>query len=61
VALAVDAGRGPGVITAAAALAGFAAVVALGWRRLGGHTGDVLGAAGVVAQTVGLLVAAARW
>ena len=61
VALAVDAGRGPGVITAAAALAGFAAVVALGWRRLGGYTGDVLGAAGVVAQTVGLLVAAARW
>jgi len=61
VAFAVDAGRGPGVITAAAALAGFAAVVALGWRRLGGYTGDVLGAAGVVAQTVGLLVAAARW
>jgi adenosylcobinamide-GDP ribazoletransferase len=61
VAFAVDAGRGPGVITAGAALAGFAAVVALGWRRLGGYTGDVLGAAGVVAQTVGLLVAAARW
>ena len=61
VALAVDAGWGPGVITAAAALGGFAAVIALGWRRLGGYTGDVLGAAGVVAQTVGLLVAAARW
>ena len=39
----------------------FAAVVALGVRRLGGYTGDVLGAAGVVAETVGLLVAAARW
>jgi adenosylcobinamide-GDP ribazoletransferase len=61
VALAVDAGRGPGLVTAAAALAGFAAVVTLGWRRLGGYTGDVLGAAGVVAQTVGLLAAAARW
>jgi adenosylcobinamide-GDP ribazoletransferase len=61
VVVAVDAGRGPGLIAAAAALAGFAAVVALGWRRLGGYTGDILGAAGVVAQTVGLLVAAARW
>jgi len=61
VAMAVDAGWAPGVITAAAALGGFAAVIALGWRRLGGYTGDVLGAAGVVAQTVGLLVAAARW
>ena len=37
------------------------AVVALARRRLGGFTGDVLGAAGVVAETVGLLVAAARW
>jgi cobalamin synthase len=36
-------------------------VVALAYRRLGGYTGDVLGAAGLVAETVGLLVAAARW
>jgi cobalamin 5'-phosphate synthase/cobalamin synthase len=36
-------------------------VVLLGLRRLGGVTGDVLGAAGVVAETVGLLVASARW
>ena len=50
-----------GVVTAAAAAAAFAAVVALGIRRLGGYTGDVLGAAGVLAETVGLLVAAARW
>jgi adenosylcobinamide-GDP ribazoletransferase len=44
----------------AAWLAG-SGVVALAWRRLGGFTGDVLGAAGVVAETVGLLVAAAKW
>jgi adenosylcobinamide-GDP ribazoletransferase len=47
-------------IVPAAGLAG-AAVVALAVRRLGGYTGDVLGAAGVVAETVGLLVAAAKW
>ena len=34
---------------------------ALAVRRLGGYTGDVLGAAGVIAETVGLVVAAARW
>jgi adenosylcobinamide-GDP ribazoletransferase len=50
-----------GVVTVLAAAAGFVAVVGLAWRRLGGYTGDVLGAAGVVAETVGLLVAAARW
>jgi adenosylcobinamide-GDP ribazoletransferase len=38
-----------------------AGVVLLARRRLGGFTGDVLGAAGVVGETVGLLVAAARW
>jgi adenosylcobinamide-GDP ribazoletransferase len=43
------------------AVAGGAGVVALARRRLGGFTGDVLGAAGVVAETVGLLAAAARW
>ncbi|MDP9007087.1 MAG: adenosylcobinamide-GDP ribazoletransferase [Actinomycetota bacterium] len=40
---------------------GGAGLVALGLRRVGGFTGDVLGAAGVVAETTGLLVAAARW
>ncbi|MFO7280574.1 MAG: adenosylcobinamide-GDP ribazoletransferase [Thermoanaerobacterales bacterium] len=54
-------GGGAGVATAAGLLVGFAAVVGLARRRLGGYTGDVLGAAGVVAETVGLLVAAARW
>lgn len=44
-----------------AAVLGAMAVLVLGVRRLGGFTGDVLGAAGVVAETVGLVVAAARW
>ena len=43
-----------------AVLAG-AAVVSLAVRRVGGFTGDVLGAAGVVTETVGLVVAAGRW
>ena len=43
------------------AVAAGALVVAFGHRRLGGFTGDVLGAAGVVGETVGLLVAAAKW
>lgn len=44
----------------AAALAG-GAVLWLAMRRIGGFTGDVLGAAIVVAETVGLIVASARW
>lgn len=53
----------PAVAVAAVVASGVAAagVVALGCRRLGGVTGDVAGAAGVVAETVGLLVAVARW
>lgn len=50
-----------GVATALAAGAGFAGVVALAVARIGGYTGDVLGAAGVVAETAGLIAAAARW
>jgi cobalamin synthase len=46
------------VATGAAAAAG---LVALAWRRLGGFTGDVLGAAGVVLETVALVIVAARW
>lgn len=45
---------------AATVLAG-AAVVWLGKVRVGGYTGDVLGAAGMVAETVGLVVLAAKW
>lgn len=47
----------------ALAVGGLAAagVVALAVRRVGGFTGDVLGAAGVVLETVGLVVVALRW
>lgn len=37
------------------------AAVALARRRIGGWTGDVLGAAGVVGETVALVAASARW
>jgi adenosylcobinamide-GDP ribazoletransferase len=47
--------------SAVAVLAGAALVLLLGWRRLGGFTGDVLGAAGLAGETVGLVVAAGRW
>lgn len=39
----------------------FGAVVVLAVRRVGGFTGDVLGAAGLVGETAGLVVAAAKW
>lgn len=62
-ALALGAGwtvpAGPAAV--ACGLAAFAAVVGLARRRVGGFTGDVLGAAGMVGETVGLCVAAARW
>jgi adenosylcobinamide-GDP ribazoletransferase len=55
-------GRGWGGLAAlAAVVVGGAIVLALGRRRLGGFTGDVLGAAIVVGETAGLIVAAARW
>jgi adenosylcobinamide-GDP ribazoletransferase len=50
-----------GAAAGAAALVAAGAVVVLARRRLGGYTGDVLGACGVVAETAGLIVAAARW
>ncbi len=50
-----------GIPVLAAALAGAGAVLLLADRRLGGYTGDVLGAAGVIGETLALLVAAARW
>jgi adenosylcobinamide-GDP ribazoletransferase len=57
--LAVAARGVTGAAAVAAALAAAAAVVALAHRRLGGFTGDVLGAAAVVAETAGLVVASA--
>jgi adenosylcobinamide-GDP ribazoletransferase len=53
------AGRGDavvGVVTLAVVAAG---AVALALRRIGGFTGDVLGAAGMLGETAGLLAAAA--
>jgi cobalamin synthase len=43
-----------------AELLAMVAVSALAWRRIGGFTGDVLGAAGVVGETVGLLILVTR-
>jgi cobalamin 5'-phosphate synthase/cobalamin synthase len=50
-----------GPIAVAGGLAAGWAVVWLARRRVGGFTGDVLGAAGVVAETVGLVLAAGKW
>jgi adenosylcobinamide-GDP ribazoletransferase len=61
---AVVAALGAGVAGAAAVAAcvvAAVAVVGLAWRRVGGFTGDVLGAAIVVGETAGLVVAAAKW
>ncbi|HEX6310729.1 MAG TPA: adenosylcobinamide-GDP ribazoletransferase [Acidimicrobiia bacterium] len=55
----VDGWRGLAAV-AGAVLAG-AGVLALAHRRIGGFTGDVLGAAVVVGQVAGLVVGAARW
>jgi adenosylcobinamide-GDP ribazoletransferase len=55
------AGRGAlGVAAVGAEAAAAAAVVLLAWRRLGGFTGDVLGAAAVAGETIGLLTLALR-
>ena len=54
-------GRGDAVVGVVALALAAAGVVALALRRLGGFTGDVLGAAGVIGETAGLLAAAARW
>ncbi len=56
------AGRGAhGLVSVGAELACAAAVVCWAWRRLGGFTGDVLGAAAVAGETAGLLTLAWRW
>jgi adenosylcobinamide-GDP ribazoletransferase len=53
-------GRRTEVAVAAGMLAAIG-VVLFARRKLGGFTGDVLGAAGVVGETVALVVAAAKW
>jgi adenosylcobinamide-GDP ribazoletransferase len=52
---------GAGAAAGGAAVVAGAAVVLLARRRIGGYTGDVLGACGVLAESAGLIVAAARW
>jgi len=55
-------GRGThGVAALGGELVGICGVTLLARRRIGGFTGDVLGAAGVVGETVGLLVLAVKW
>ena len=59
-ALALAAADDPASLLALVAAAlGAAAVAVLAQRRIGGFTGDTLGAGGVVAETIGLLTAAA--
>lgn len=50
-----------GLVGVGVGAVGFAGVVVLAVRRVGGYTGDVLGAAGLVGETLGLVAAAARW
>ncbi|MGH9275003.1 MAG: adenosylcobinamide-GDP ribazoletransferase [Acidimicrobiales bacterium] len=61
VSLGAFAGGRQSELAVALGIAASAGVVAVAHRRLGGFTGDVLGAAGVIGETVALLVAAARW
>jgi adenosylcobinamide-GDP ribazoletransferase len=61
VAVATVADGSPGGAAVGAAILAGAGTVAFAKRRIGGFTGDVLGAAIVLAETAGLVVAAARW
>lgn len=51
---------GRGLVAVGAEVLAALAVVWFAQRRLGGYTGDVLGACGVIGETVGLLVLVAR-
>jgi len=57
---ALDTGARGATAVVAGVVAGVG-VLLVARRRLGGFTGDVLGATIVVVQTIGLLVASARW
>lgn len=60
-ALATATGGRAGLAATVALVIGVVAVVALAQRRIGGFTGDVLGALGLVGETLALVVSAARW
>jgi adenosylcobinamide-GDP ribazoletransferase len=60
VTLAVLGSGSRGLVVLGAEAVGVAAVALLAQRRIGGYTGDVLGAAGVIGETFGLLALAAR-
>jgi adenosylcobinamide-GDP ribazoletransferase len=60
VGLAVLGAGARGAVAVAAEIGAWAVVVWFGIRRVGGMNGDVIGASGVIAETVGLLVLAAR-
>ncbi len=51
----------PGLAAIGGTALGAMAVLAFARARIGGFTGDVLGAAIVIGETVGLVIAAARW
>jgi adenosylcobinamide-GDP ribazoletransferase len=51
----------PALATMAATIVGVVVVLAFAHRRIGGFTGDVLGASILVGETAGLVVASARW
>ncbi len=50
-----------GSVAVGAAIVTGGGLLWLATRRIGGYTGDVLGAFGMVAETAGLVVAAAKW
>jgi adenosylcobinamide-GDP ribazoletransferase len=50
-----------GPVAVGCSLGAFGLVLVLAMRRIGGFTGDVLGAAGMIGESVGLIVAAAKW
>jgi len=52
---------GRGAVVIGAVVSAYVAVQLLSFKRIGGFTGDVLGAGAIVAETVGLLVAGVHW
>jgi adenosylcobinamide-GDP ribazoletransferase len=60
VALVVGGRGGRGLLALGGELVAMSAVAEFSRRRIGGFTGDVLGAAGVMGETVGLLILVAR-